>query len=537
MIRLRPRLLALIPLLFFGRIHQPSAMFDVQVVPLNAQSECSETFYAHDLDHTTTVPSGNSVRMFESNGTGTGLGDLDNDGDLDIVLANHAGSNTVLWNQGDLQFETERLESSDSRGVNLIDFDADGWVDLFFTRTASAPNLWRNLGDGTFEMQVIDGLAEPLYTTDWADLDGDGDLDLVGGSYDAALLNVFGQDFLLNGRGGVFYYEHYDQRLSVRRLHGEAQALALLLADVNQDARLDIIVGNDFAVPDYLWLNTDAGWVSSNPFISTSHSTMSLEVGDINNDGHMEFFSTDMKPYSNQEAIAWEPLLAGVEELADRSQVMANTLQTYGGNAYLEAAEDWGLDATGWSWSGKFGDLNQDGYLDLYVVNGMIEERLFAHLPNHELQEHNQAFSNNGRGGFELRSEWGLDSNRSGRGMSMGDLDNDGDLDIVVNNLRTAAQLFENNLCGGNSLLVDLRWPDSENPFAIGANLKLHTDQMTMHRDVRAASGYLSADPAQVHFGFSTKAVLQDLEIEWPDQTVTHIKDLLPDTRLIVTRQ
>ena len=216
---------------------------------------------------------------------------------------------------------------------------------------------------------------------------------------------------------------------------------------------------------------------------------------------------------------------------------MANVLQmpTTNGEWRNQAAQR-SVEATGWSWAGKFGDLDQDGFLDLYVVNGMIALNLFGHLPNGELVEENLAFHNVGDGTFAPAPTWNLGSKASGRGMMMADLDNDGDLDIVVNNMRTQAQLFENRLCGGSSLQVDLQWDNEPNSHAIGAQLTLHTSQGSYQRDVRAASGYLSGDPARVHFGFPSDADLLDLKIVWPDGTVSQIEQPTANTRLTVTR-
>ena len=138
---------------------------------------------------------------------------------------------------------------------------------------------------------------------------------------------------------------------------------------------------------------------------------------------------------------------------------MANVLLVRDGGKWENQATRRGVDATGWSWSARFGDLDQDGYLDLYIVNGMIATDLFGYLNNGELVEENQAFHNRGDGSFQPAPQWQLGSTASGRGMIMADLDGDGDLDIVVNNLRGFAQLFENQLCTGASLQVDLVWP------------------------------------------------------------------------------
>jgi uncharacterized protein YuzB (UPF0349 family) len=524
-----------------GKSSQPVPV-TVTATPLNPPAQaCNGTFVSHTLNHTTTVPGGDTVRMFEANGAGLAINDLDNDGDLDLVLANHRDANTILWNEGALRFRTERLPFGNSRAATVVDVDSDGWQDIVFSRVGGGLTFWRNRGGENFEQQVLPGIAKPAYALNWADLNADGDLDLVTGSYDAGLLTELGNDFLLGGGAGVYVYTNQQGRFSGQQLATEAQAMAIDLLDLNRDGRPDIVVGNDFDVPDRVWLQQDGGWIDASPFPATSHSTMSIAHADINNDGLFEIFATDMLPvnHSPETMAAWQPLLAdmGHEPMPNDPQLMQNALQlpkNFG--RFIEAAAEWGVSSTGWSWSSKFGDLNNDGFADLYVVNGMIEQEMFGHLPNHELVEKNQALSNSGRNHFRPVPEWNLGSTASGRGMSMADLDSDGDLDIVVNNLRAPAQLFENRLCGGESVEIDLFWPGSGNQRAIGAVLALHTSHNTYRRNVTAASGYLSGDPARVHFGLPRGATLESLEIFWPDGDLSTVTGLSPQTLLKISR-
>lgn len=508
--------------------HQPVT---VHSRSLRASAQpCVDRFDAHDLDHVTTTADG-TVRMFEANGAGVAIGDLDNDGDLDFVLGNYAGANTIFWNEGGLRFHKQTMAIGKTRAVTLVDVDADGWQDMVVTRVSGAINYWRNQGRGIergerFQQEFLPGFAYPAYVLDWADLDADGDLDAVTASYDAGLLTTRGNAFLQDGGGGVYYYENRGGTFMATALASEAQALAIALLDVDGDGRLDITVGNDFAVPDQIWLRRAGGWVADHPFSTTSHSTMSFDLGDVENDGQLELFSTDMKPYSRDPKVlaAWAPVMRDMwhPQADDDPQTMENVLQDRSqGGRFRNRAYERRIDATGWSWSGEFGDLDSDGFLDLYVVNGFIEHDIFSYLPDHELVEENQVLRNDGSGHFTPRPDWALNGTHSGRGMAMADLDGDGDLDVVVNNLRGPAQLFENRLCGGDDLLVDLRWPGSDNLRAIGATVYLETSMGRLRRDVLVTRGYLSAAPAQLHFGFPPDATLHRLVVHWPDKMVS----------------
>ncbi len=498
---------------------------------------CTGAFVAHTLDHVTTV-SGAEIYLFDSNGSGVAIGDLNGDGLLDLVFANLDGPDAIFWNQDAGTFRKELLSDSNSRAAAIVDVDGDGRLDIAFTHRAAGVTFWRNTPAG-FSLTPLPGVSAPAYSMAWGDLYGHNALDLVTGSYDAELETRLGNSFMFNSNGGVYVYEHQANAFVAERLTHTAQALTIALADLNGTGIPDIIVGNDFGVGDPVWRRQNEQWTEIRPFDATPHDTMSIDFGVVNNDGLPTLFAADMKPYEIgvHTLASWLPVMARMPKTVAPGDLLENALLTPDSSGrFQDVAVEHGVDATGWSWSAKFGDLNNDGFLDLYVVNGMIAAELFHHLPGDELVEANQALRNLGDGTFAPSPEWGLGSTASGRGMSMGDLNNDGQLDLVVNNLRSPAQWFENRLCGGESLEVELAWPETRNTRAIGAQLALHTSAGTYYRDVRAMSGYLSGDPARIHFGFPASASLAELDIRWPDGAVSHIQPTAAHTLLTITR-
>ncbi len=512
----------------------------VESIPLQ-DSVCSGKFIEHRLDFVTQANTP-VIRFYDSDGAGLAINDLNNDGLLDFVLANLKGRNTIFWNEGNLSFRKETLADGQSRAVNIIDVDGDGWMDIVFTHSISAPTYWHNgekNGQRQFNFGTLPGVRKPSYSMTWGDVNGDGTLDLMTGSYDSDLALRLRDTFLFNGGGGVYYYEQQNGEFIPTRLADNAQALAILLTDINRDNAPDLIVGNDFVTRDQAWTYTNGNWSAIEPFQTMTRNTMSFDAGDINNDGFPELFAADMKPYTSDSTTlaTWKPVFDSFKAFPltkGDPQINENVLQVSdkGGN-FINSAAAMGADATGWSWSAQFGDLNNDGFLDLYVVNGMTAAELFHQLPGDELIEENQVLRNDGGKTFIRENGWGLNSTFSGRGMSIADLDNDGDLDIVINNLDSPAVLFENQLCEGNSLEVDLRWLDSRNTHALGAELRLITKSSTYYRDVQAASGYLSGDASRVHFGFPQNTILETLEIRWPDGEISQIDH--PDTHSLLT--
>lgn len=512
-------------------------------VPFAETAACGGAFARHALDSVSlTAPEG-GVRMFDSNGSGVALGDLNRDGLPEIIFANLSQPNVILWNQGDLGFRRMSLPVSNSRAAAAVDVDGDSLLDVVFTRRQAPPLAYlAQANDLTaaapaFSETVLPGVSKFAYSMTWADADRDGDLDLLTGSYDLELQSLLGEAFEGQTASGVYWHAYADGRFQSHLLARRSQALAL--AAVPQEDGMLFTAGNDFLLPDGAWQWRETGWESLHPFPHTTQNTMSFSAGDVDNDGRLDLFAADMRPREmNDEAhAAWAPVMAKVlEDPADR-QITENVLQVrQAGGEFRNAAADAGISATGWTWSSQLADFDQDGYLDLYVVNGMNAVELFGHLPRNELVETNWAFRNEKGQGFATAPEWNLGLTEGGRGMTVGDVDFDGDLDIVVSNLLAPAVLLENRLCQGASIQVQLRHGRTHNTHGVGARLILRTDAGTQIRLLEAAAGYLSGLPPVVHFGFPETTQLESLEVQWPDGAVQEVRGLPPNHMFTVIR-
>ncbi len=504
----------------------PSVPVSFQASKLAAATNCSSGFIEHDLNHTTIPRQGDRV-VYDSNGSGVAVGDLDHDGLSDIVLGNIGAASSIQWNLGNFKFKSQELlnnlglPESQTRAVALVDVNNDGWLDIVLTHSQGGISAWINNHKKGFTLETLSGVDFPAYTMLWDDLSGTGKLDLVTASYDALLETELKDSFLLSRGAGVVVYKHSGNQFEATRLAKTSQTLAMALYDVNNDGRRDLIVGNDFAVPDLAFINTASEWKKAKPFKRTTKNTMGFSSSDIDNDGKLELFATDMKPKMDDEKVIakWITFMQKTYEKSQYSSLQRaeNVLERQNPDgSFQNIAYELGLDATGWSWSAKFGDLNNDGFEDLYIVNGMIDTQNLKHLQNNELVETNKAYLNT-HGAFQIIPDWNLASTASGRGMSMSDLNNDGQLDIVVNNLGKPAQVFENQLCGGNSLEVELNWLGSGNTKGIGAKVYLNSSLGTMQREVLSQSGYLSGNDPRIHFGIPKDSTLESLEVVWSD--------------------
>lgn len=512
----------------------------MRTTPYSVTTSCTHTFQKIALQHTVKLPE--PVTLFASNGSGVATGDVNGDGLIDIALANIAGDTTLALNQGSMRFNEINLSLPNTRAIQLVDVDGDGRLDVSATHRNAGLSILRNVGgDGvpTFQKIAHTIRTKNTYSMIWHDFNRDGLLDVVTGSYDAEVLRGGSQSLFEHQHRGVFYHQQQKNgTFMTTQLADEANTLAITALDIDADGTDDIVVGNDFDLRDAVWLNHGTDWVHHEPFVSTPHSTMSYDIGDINRDGQPELFAADMNPYQTDVVTmaSWLPVTSNMNQFhpADDPQLMENALlQRQANGTWHTIGRTVATTATGWSWSSRLSDFDNDGWLDLYVVNGMIAQELFPFLPRHALVEQNQALRFDGTR-FVPMPSWQLNDTASGRGMATADFDNDGDLDIVVNNLQSASSVFENQLCGGSSIQLDLRQIGA-NPYAVGAQIRVITDVGTDWQTVILGRGYLSGATTRLHIGIGERTI-KAIDIRWPDGTTSRIDTIAPNTITTIQR-
>lgn len=519
------------------------------------------------------------------NGGGVGIGDVNNDGLNDIYFTANMGPNKLYLNRGNLQFEdvTEAARVAGSKywstGVSLADVNADGYLDIYVCNSGDVEDgdreneLFINNGDGTFSEKAKEyGLNDAGYSThaSFFDYDLDGDLDcfVLNNSYtDPQRISTVSRDRNNFGApGGDRLYRNDNNTFTdVTEVSGIYSGdidfgLGISVADVNGDRYPDMYISNDFWERDYLYINNKNGTFTEklpDNFCYISANSMGSDIADLNNDGHNDIFSTDMLPASNfrmKSALMIEEYF--LEDVKWRNsyffQYIQNALQINNGDGtFKETAFYSGVAATDWSWGALIFDMDNDGNKDIFVSNGIYHDitdldfvdfisdkeevkkvvekkgrsdfRDFVdYLPNNK--QRNFAFINKGDLKFEnLADAIGFHEETFSNGSAYGDLDNDGDYDLVINNVNMQAFLYENKSKSNNYLKVKLHGPQ-KNPDAVGSQVRLFTGNDVQVMESYTARGFQSSVDPDLVFGLGSRKAVDSLVVIWPDLTMQTIK-------------
>jgi enediyne biosynthesis protein E4 len=474
-------------------------------------------------------------------GTGAAMVDIDNDGDLDIYVCNYDHPNALYINDGRGRFQ----ERASDWGLAIVDaslmpvfsdYDRDGDLDVYLItnryyqengRPAKPP--WKTLPDGRAEVL-------PEYERYYALTE------MQPGRY---TIEEYGRaDYLFrnDGRG------RFEDVSLAAGIQGMGFGLSATWWDYDRDGWIDLFVCNDFDDPDVLYRNQGDGTfrnVLREAIPHTPWFSMGSDFGDINNDGRFDFLCVDMSARSHYKQKTTMGAM-NADKLRKVSgpppQLMRNALYLNSGTGrFWELAYQAGVADSDWSWAAKFADFDNDGWLDLFISNGMVRNfndsdvpiqqnmlvgkthwDLYRHLP--ERPEQNLAFRNDRRLHFEdVSHAWGLAHVGMSYGTATGDLDGDGDLDLVVVNLNEPANIYRNDADKDRpGMMVRLEGRDS-NRYGIGAIVTLETSAGRQVRQLSPHTGFLSSNEPAVHFGWESATVPRALRVEWPSGRVQEV--------------
>ena len=564
-----------------------------------------------DLKFNNQLSENDSINIIDNefvyNGAGVALGDLNGDGMDDIFFAGNQVDNKLFLNMGLLQFEDvssiAKIGKTDSlqwsSGVSILDINTDGKLDIYVCNTFRKADSQRknllhiNQGNNSEgipifkEMGEAYGIADDSYSShaQFFDYDNDGDLDLYIGvnrieGIDPSQFRPLEDDGTSMSKDRLYENQWVDSlsrpnfvNISEKagiRYHGYSHST--LINDFNEDGWPDIYVANDFLSNDLLYINNQDGTFTNRArdmFKHFSLSSMGSDIADVNNDGQMALYTTEMQPYYNKRKKLFQGPSNYQKEIFTKKfdyekQYTRNTLQiNHGTNpetglpVFGEIAMFANIKETDWSWAPLFADYDNDGFQDLFITNGfpkdvtdrdfgdfrsisnqfISKEKLIAAIP--QIKIPNFMFRNNGNYEFEdVTADWGLNFPTYSNGAAYGDLDQDGDLDLVVNNINDNVLLLENKT---NELDIDAHYiriqlmGTKKNPAAIGATVEIYGDSLRQKKSLLTGRGYLSQPESILHFGLGKRSSIDSLRILWPDGKEQKLENLAVDTVLTIS--
>ncbi|MBN4072553.1 VCBS repeat-containing protein [Crocinitomix catalasitica] len=512
------------------------------------------------------------------NGGGVALGDINNDGLCDIYFTGNQVSDKLYLNQGGMKFKDITKEAIGEElakegwhtGVTMADVNNDGYLDIYVSRSGLetfSEDMKRNLlyinnQDNTFSEKGKEyGIAVSRSTNQAAffDMDNDGDLDLY-------VMNRPYPDFncKYTDRSNFPYsdnlFENVDGKyIDISKeagIQNDTYGLGIAISDINNDGLQDILIANDYVAPDFLYINQGDNTFVNELNLRIGHIcnfSMGNDIADFNNDGLVDIMSVDMV---SEDHVLSKKTMAGMEPdkfweaVANGShyQYMFNTMQLNNGDGtFSEMAQLAGVSKTDWSWAPLFADFDNDGLKDLFISNGYrrdlrdrdynkyIDEIQYDHTDFEDILSlttstkiENYFFKNMGDLKFKkVMTDWSMDVDVNSNGASYADLDNDGDLDMVVNNMEDVSAILENKLKSGNHYLqvkCDRNYD--------GLKVTVKANGQIFYQELHMTRGFQSSVGKVLHFGLGEVTKIDEVEVIFNDSKVYSQKDVAVDQLL-----